>query len=318
MADDQYSALTQEEIDAINKKAMLSDIVGGVGQAFANQHSAGEYFLGQPRSNIDIPSTDVDKLQKRAMLQKYLKEKPLRDAAAKQEKLDLAKAKLAETIASEDRAFSKAKELADYKGNIDLKKEKLQAYLKSKAEPKQKEFKDWEWKNADFAQRMMGAAPVLEQFDDPKYTKTTMGLSFVDQGRGIVPEFAKTEEFKNYANAKRAFKLAVLRKDTGATISAKEDEEVEKDYFPQPGDSQSNIDQKAAKRANITKAMAMASGGAFDVLAPSLNLGRAQEKKDDSDLSLLPSANAKGGKIEIPEDIKKKSREEKLKELRGY
>lgn len=74
MADDQYSALTQEEIDAINKKAMLSDIVGGVGQAFANQHSAGEYFLGQPRSNIDIPSTDVDKLQKRAMLQKYLKE----------------------------------------------------------------------------------------------------------------------------------------------------------------------------------------------------------------------------------------------------
>jgi len=67
-----FSALTPEEQDAINKKAMLQNTIGGIGQALANQHSAGEYFLGQPRQNVEIQQIDPIDYQKKAMLNKYL------------------------------------------------------------------------------------------------------------------------------------------------------------------------------------------------------------------------------------------------------
>jgi hypothetical protein len=134
MAEEQYSALTPEEQDAINSRAMWQNVIGQTGQALANQHSAGEYFLGQPRQNIEIDKVDPIQLEKRAMLNKYLSEKPQRLAQEKQDKLDLAKAKIAEVVATEGRALNDKKTMADYNDTIETKRAKLLAGLKAKSE----------------------------------------------------------------------------------------------------------------------------------------------------------------------------------------
>lgn len=153
MADEQYSALTPEEQDEIRKHAFLQNVIGGVGQGLANQHSAGEYFLGQPRSNIEIDKVDPAQLEKKAMLNKYLMDKPNRDKTAFKSKVnsmlsyakdDETKARLSSLLASVDAGGSipdtsideqyqgekfksglqadneKLKQDADYKKSIDV------------------------------------------------------------------------------------------------------------------------------------------------------------------------------------------------------
>lgn len=89
-----------------------------------------------------------------------------------------------------------------------------------------------------------------------------MGL--VDQGRlKFAPNFAQTEQGQLYNQAQRAFTEARLRKDSGAAIPENEFESDRTTYFPQPGDTVANLEQKRRARAAMLASLAFESGQAL-------------------------------------------------------
>jgi hypothetical protein len=78
------------------------------------------------------------------------------------------------------------------------------------------------------------------------------GTSFWQNARSRIPgvgNYAVSNDFQKYNQAKRNFVNAVLRKESGAVISKEEFENADKQYFPQPGDER-NPEIMAQKRAN--------------------------------------------------------------------
>lgn len=87
---------------------------------------------------------------------------------------------------------------------------------------------------------------------------------------GIVPEgFINTmrpQEYQEYRQAAMQWVRAKLRKESGAAISADEFEGEFETFFPQVGDSQASIDQKARARHQATLGMVAESRGAYQEL----------------------------------------------------
>ena len=70
-----------------------------------------------------------------------------------------------------------------------------------------------------------------------------------------LPRELQSEEFQRFDQAKKNFLNAVLRKESGARISEEELEVGDEQYFPQPGDSDGVVSQKARNRALVTRLM---------------------------------------------------------------
>jgi hypothetical protein len=70
-----------------------------------------------------------------------------------------------------------------------------------------------------------------------------------------VGNYLKTEAYEKAENAGLEFLQAILRKDTGAAITAAEVAEYGKVYLPQPGNSTELIQQKRASRARALAAI---------------------------------------------------------------
>ena len=71
------------------------------------------------------------------------------------------------------------------------------------------------------------------------------------------------EEQQKFDQAKRDFINAQLRRESGATIQPPEFESAEKQYFPQPGDSEGVKKQKAEARRIAVENMRRSSGQNF-------------------------------------------------------
>lgn len=76
--------------------------------------------------------------------------------------------------------------------------------------------------------------------------------------------YLMTPEFQQYDQAQRDFINAQLRKESGAAISESEFENARRQYFPQPGDSDAVIKQKAQNREIAIKAMHRAGAVALE------------------------------------------------------
>jgi len=68
---------------------------------------------------------------------------------------------------------------------------------------------------------------------------------------GFTPERLKSEDRKVYEAAKNNWIAAKLRKESGAAIGEKEYVSADLQYFPQPGDSDKVLKQKAELRRNV-------------------------------------------------------------------
>ncbi len=77
-------------------------------------------------------------------------------------------------------------------------------------------------------------------------------------------ESFKDPKLKAYEQTKRDFISAVLRKESGAAISAGEYVEEGKKYFPQPGDPPEVLEQKAESRGQALANMKAQSVNAWD------------------------------------------------------
>jgi hypothetical protein len=77
---------------------------------------------------------------------------------------------------------------------------------------------------------------------------------------GILPNFAKTSDRQQFEQAQRNFINSVLRRESGAVISEEEFDNARQQYFPQPGDGDAVVQQKAQNRATAVENMMVSAG----------------------------------------------------------
>ena len=82
-------------------------------------------------------------------------------------------------------------------------------------------------------------------------------VSYISQ---YAPNILKTADRQRYEQAQLDFVNAVLRPESGAAISASEFESAQKQYFPQPGDSASVIEQKSKNRQTKINSLRLQAG----------------------------------------------------------
>lgn len=82
---------------------------------------------------------------------------------------------------------------------------------------------------------------------------------------GGTAAYFMTPEFQQYDQAQRDFINAQLRKESGAAISESEFDNARRQYFPQPGDSEQVIKQKARNRQIAIDAMKRTAGPALQM-----------------------------------------------------
>lgn len=88
---------------------------------------------------------------------------------------------------------------------------------------------------------------------------------------GGLGNYAISDEAQQLDQAKRDFINAVLRQESGAVISEEEFSNADKQYFPQPGDSDLVIEQKRRNRENAIAGFRVRSGpgaAAVDQMQP--------------------------------------------------
>ena len=107
-----------------------------------------------------------------------------------------------------------------------------------------------------YGKRMQTANKILENLES---TNGTWDIKGGDVLARINPK-GGSEDFKKYEQAKRNFINAILRKESGAAIGQDEFESADKQYFPQIGDNEAVIKQKAANRRQVTSTMLSNAG----------------------------------------------------------
>lgn len=92
------------------------------------------------------------------------------------------------------------------------------------------------------------------------------GLNFGEKAKSSVPgvgNFMVSEDYQKFDQARRDFINAVLRRESGAVISAEEFENGNKQYFPQPGDGPEVLKQKVENRRIAIEGISRAAGSSY-------------------------------------------------------
>lgn len=106
-------------------------------------------------------------------------------------------------------------------------------------------------KDTVFATRASGALPLLDEHGD---ALTSLGSSLGAKVPGV-GNYLKSEEYQKAEQAGMEFLQAILRKDTGAAITADEQTQYGKVYLPAPGDSTAVLEQKRLSRIRAVEAL---------------------------------------------------------------
>lgn len=106
-------------------------------------------------------------------------------------------------------------------------------------------------KDTVFATRAEGALPLIDKFGD---ALTSLPESVAGQAP-LIGNYMKTPEFQQAEQAGKEFLQAILRKDTGAAITAEETSEYGSVYLPRPGDSPEVLAQKKTSRIRALEAI---------------------------------------------------------------
>ena len=98
-------------------------------------------------------------------------------------------------------------------------------------------------------------------FQGTKYDQT-----FLDDNLGRLANPILDPEYRLYANAKRTFINSTLRRESGAAISESEFYSANLQYFPQPGDSEAEVEQKRKNREDTIRGFRIGAGRGADQL----------------------------------------------------
>ncbi len=131
-----------------------------------------------------------------------------------------------------------------------------QAWAKSKIE-----MNEAQGKAAGFADRMRKADPLITE-----YTPAGLEDKNVRLDRNL-PDFIAnrfvSEDYQSFSQAQKDFINAQLRRESGAVITPGEFQSAAQQYFPQVGDSEQVLAQKAANRKTAVNSMTRDAGPAY-------------------------------------------------------
>lgn len=99
----------------------------------------------------------------------------------------------------------------------------------------------------------------------------------------VVGNYATSPEYKLYDQAKGNFINALLRRESGAAIADSEFERADKQYFPQPGDTDAVIAQKRQNRQLATSLMMASAGAGGGYAQQELGKLQSQIRADNAD-----------------------------------
>lgn len=117
-------------------------------------------------------------------------------------------------------------------------------------------------KAAGFADRMKSSENVLKETQGQGTDKFQTALEYLPFGSD---NLFQSEDRKQYEQAKRDFINAILRRESGAAIGKDEFSSADAQYFPQPGDTDAIIQQKAANRATALQGVERAAGQGYQI-----------------------------------------------------
>jgi hypothetical protein len=110
-----------------------------------------------------------------------------------------------------------------------------------------------------YFKRMDDAARALATMDSAIAQKSTIGQAWQNNA----PNFLQSEEGQVFNQAKKQFTEAYLRRDSGAAISNGEYAQVDREYFPQPGDGPQVLARKQQGRKVAIEAIEKEAGRAI-------------------------------------------------------
>lgn len=146
-------------------------------------------------------------------------------------------------------------ELAAAQGNPKLLQTIKQKYADARLTPS-----EGQSNAALFANRMAESNPLIE-----KYSQAGMDPEQAVKGRiPLVGNFLVSKDYQSFDQARRDFINATLRRESGAVISEEEFANANRQYFPQPGDSEQVLAQKAINRENALMGIERAAGPAYE------------------------------------------------------
>lgn len=116
---------------------------------------------------------------------------------------------------------------------------------------------------ATFADRMREASRVVASV--PEAGLSAWGQAITDNQ--YIPDLAEgwltSGDFQKFAQARRNFINAQLRRESDAVISPSEFADANKQYFPMPGNTPEVLAQKASNRQTVMEGMARAAGPGY-------------------------------------------------------
>lgn len=117
-------------------------------------------------------------------------------------------------------------------------------------------FTEGQSKDNVYATRAEGALAKLEPVADALTERSgVIGEALSGATLGLSRDALQTDEFQVARNAGDEFLQAILRKDTGAAITAQEQELYGKTFLPQPGDGQAVLQAKREARVRAIEAI---------------------------------------------------------------
>lgn len=150
-----------------------------------------------------------------------------------------------------------------------------------------------EGKNAGFYLRMKGVDKSIDAFEKTGaptvITSMAASLPFVG---GYAQSKAMTEDQQQYYTAAMAWIRAKLRKESGAVIGEEEARSEWATYFPMPGDTKANIEQKKQLRKLAEDEMRLSAGRAAGKVDKA-----GADRPQRQQVNILPPASQLPGKI---------------------
>lgn len=144
---------------------------------------------------------------------------------------------------------------------------------------------------AGFGKRLAQSEADFKRLADAGYNRASAEAGF----DSIQPNYFQDPETQQQAQAERNFLTAVLRRESGASISPTEFEGGEMQYFPRVGDSPEVLKQKERNRKQVLESLKSEAGPAWDQVA----LVSKEESKGPLMSKQNPASSAPAGMVKV-------------------
>ena len=167
-----------------------------------------------------------------------------------------------------------------------LSREESQKFFEPKiiagTEKKKSPYTAEQTKDAGFALRMENSLKTIEALEKNGFSPVNLRDYLLETapvlGGSALFYYLSSPEYKQYQRAKLDFATAQLRKETGAVIAQSEIEWINLTYFPEFGDDEIVLKDKAKARRTATLAMKSSAGKAYDEI---IEEEKKQPQNDD-------------------------------------